>query len=203
MILALATGKLSAQVNRNLSIEGGVGHYQILHSSNEKLNQEYSLLFSNYVYRLKISAGVSYSAFVVSTDSIEYHMKYLDYPVFIQPPLYYGEKYHVTLVAGVQFHKALYNTTFPYVNKGGMPTVAKSEVGLGSTFIGGFSVSRKLNDHFYIALTPLAKYRTNQGVNRYPVVSDLHIGGVMRLGGKISLEYLFHEASFKKEETRN
>jgi|GEM_PF-2030262 len=206
-VLVFTIGKLSAQENRNFSIEGDFCYYRGLKGVYiGKFNHGYSLLLSKYVSKLKISVGVNYSVFAYAENFSEsnlsgqpirkeYRMEYLSFPLILQPTLYSNEKYRFSLVAGVLFNKPLRHeatTVFDDPAKN-QTTSSGSAVQQGFTLIGGFSVSRKLSDHFEVYLTPFVNYRTGIGINgdtspNYPFIQESNL---LQLGGKISLEYSF------------
>ncbi len=196
-----------AQEKRNFSVEGDFCYYRGFQGAYiGKFNHGYSLLLSKYVGKLKMSTGINYSIFAYAenfSESIfhaqpirkEYRIEYLNFPVILQPNLYSGKKYRFSLVAGVLFNRPLRHETKIFASDPAknQTIVSYSAVKQGLTLMGGFSISRNLNEHFEVYLTPFVNYRTGIGLNgdNYPDYLFIQESNLLQFGGKISLEYLF------------
>ncbi len=193
------------QEKNYLSTEFDVNYNYCFTGNNTHNNFSYgfSLLVSEYINKIKISAGINYSRLYYdynmedlfySIKKREYKLEYLKFPVISSFKIFSGNRTSISILTGFVFSSVIGYSIKPYYLNG--KTITENDLlgqrQLGVSWLLGITFSKMLDNKLLLNISPFFNYPIiPNGRNQIPGYNN--IPNYISLGAKIGIEYLFKD----------
>lgn len=201
-LIAISSSVVFSQDKNLISseIDANFYNYCISKENTNKFNYGFSLLFSRYLRKLKISFGINYSTKYYNApgnaffevERREYNLQYLNFPIIMNYPVITKEKHFISFLTGITFNNIIDYRIRSYYYSGDIYIADNllNQKSLGMSLNIGLTISVTTGKNTLFNLSPIISIKIvpDHDVQKYSYknIPD----DIFSIGLKIGIEYL-------------